>query len=106
MSSDAATFVWLVPADHPAFPGHFPGRPILPGVVLVDRAILFAREWLSDPGTGCHIASAKFFSPVGPADVLNFTFAVKTGGGVACAIHCGERAVATLALAFSGQDKA
>jgi 3-hydroxyacyl-[acyl-carrier-protein] dehydratase len=31
-----------VAADHPALPGHFPGRPIVPGVVILD---LLVEEW-------------------------------------------------------------
>jgi 3-hydroxyacyl-[acyl-carrier-protein] dehydratase len=28
-----------ISADHPALPGHFPGRPIVPGVVVLDRVL-------------------------------------------------------------------
>ena len=31
-----------VAADHPALPGHFPGRPIIPGVVLLQIVLAFA----------------------------------------------------------------
>lgn len=31
-----------VAADHPALPGHFPGRPIVPGVMILD---LLVDEW-------------------------------------------------------------
>lgn len=32
-------FEFVVPEDHPALPGHFPGRPIVPGVLLLDEVL-------------------------------------------------------------------
>jgi len=57
-------------ADHPAFAGHFPDRPILPGVVLLGWAVETLGEVLCDPLPACEIAAAKFLHPVGPGAKL------------------------------------
>jgi len=94
----SAEFSWPVPADHPAFAGHFPGRPILPGVVLLDRAILFAEQWLERPGLAWQVGNAKFFSPVEPSEILDFTLEQKASGAVAFTIRAGERSIASGSL--------
>jgi 3-hydroxymyristoyl/3-hydroxydecanoyl-(acyl carrier protein) dehydratase len=54
----------LVPADHPSLAGHFPGQPVVPGVVLLDAV-------LSEIRTHAHVVlraipAAKFLQPVLP----------------------------------------
>jgi 3-hydroxymyristoyl/3-hydroxydecanoyl-(acyl carrier protein) dehydratase len=58
-------------AEHPALAGHFPGAPILPGVVLLDEMV---RVVEADSAGGGHwrIGSAKFVSPVHPGETLTF----------------------------------
>ena len=36
---DAVTSEILVPANHPALAGHFPGHPVVPAVVLLDAVL-------------------------------------------------------------------
>ena len=43
---------FTVPHDHPSLPGHFPGRPVVPGVVLLDR-VLAAIEAAHGPAAPC-----------------------------------------------------
>jgi 3-hydroxyacyl-[acyl-carrier-protein] dehydratase len=62
-----------IAVDHPAFAGHFPTRPIVPGVVLLDeslRAIMAARP----SSTPVRIGSAKFLSMVGPGEPVRLEF--------------------------------
>lgn len=93
-----ADYRWLVPADHPAFAGHFPGNPIVPGVVLLDRAILFAEEMLDQPGRNWQVGNAKFFSPVRPEEALTFSLMTKPSGAIAFIVRAAERDVASGSL--------
>ena len=59
-----------VGASHPAFEGHFPDAPILPGVVMLDEAIR-AIELENGGEARCwRIPSVKFLKAVGPGEPL------------------------------------
>ena len=87
-----------VPTDHPAFAGHFPGRPILPGVVLLGWAVETLGDALGGPLPACEIALAKFLRPVGPGAQLSIRLAGQAGGTWRFDILDGEAPVATGSL--------
>lgn len=66
------------PSDHPALPGHFPGRPIVPGVVLLDRIMAAAGEFLSEREGGrwriSQAPSVKFLQPLPPGTAVEIHF--------------------------------
>jgi len=94
----ATDFSWVVPVDHPAFAGHFPGQPIVPGVVLLDQAIQFAERLLERPMAPWQIGNAKFFSPVAPGEALVFSLERKASGAVAFQVRSPDRDVASGSL--------
>jgi 3-hydroxymyristoyl/3-hydroxydecanoyl-(acyl carrier protein) dehydratase len=58
-----------LPAEHPALFGHFPGRPIVPGALLLAQALqalLAAPHWAARLGAAPRLASVKFLAPVEP----------------------------------------
>lgn len=96
-----AEFTWPVPAEHPAFAGHFPGNPIVPGVVILDQALLFAEKLLAGAVSRTapwQVGNAKFLSPVTPGEVLRFALERKASGSIAFIVKSGERSVASGSL--------
>jgi 3-hydroxymyristoyl/3-hydroxydecanoyl-(acyl carrier protein) dehydratase len=78
---------FAIPVDHPAFAGHFPGNPILPGVVLLDAALHGLETACSLDLTACRLASAKFLRVVRPGDALQLDFDAPANGAVRFAVH-------------------
>lgn len=103
MKPVSSTRSWTVPHDHPAFPGHFPGRPITPGVVLLDQALIFLGQALGTPVSACRLGTAKFLSPVGPGEVLTFTFQPRGPHWVQVDIRAGERLAASASIQLAAQ---
>ena len=56
----------VVPHDHPSLAGHFPGRPIVPGVVLLDEILDAIRASSLRSPTLASIVSTKFLRAVEP----------------------------------------
>ena len=84
-----------VRADHPAFVGHFPGRPIVPGVLLLEWAIdaiatAEQRELL--PGK---LNVAKFLSPVGPGEQVEVHYRNEISGAISFEIVGTDRKIAS-----------
>ncbi|MHB1590079.1 MAG: hypothetical protein ACYCTW_00870 [Sulfuricella sp.] len=89
---------WTVPPDHPAFAGHFPGTPILPGVVLLDVALQIIAKTSKPSGIAldiCEISSVKFLSPAGPGDELVIQHSVSASGTIRFDILAGMRKIAS-----------
>ena len=61
-----AEYFQLAP-DHPVFAGHFPGRPIVPGVMLLDWVLREAARALGRAPAQIRVREAKFFTPLAPA---------------------------------------
>lgn len=59
-----------IPADHPAFDGHFPGFPLLPGAVLLDAALDAIAAHRDLDLTRWRLTSAKFLALVRPGACL------------------------------------
>ena len=61
---------FTVPASHPSLPGHFPGNPVVPGVVLLAR-VQAAIEARHGPLPALRLPQAKFVRPLLPGQAAS-----------------------------------
>jgi 3-hydroxyacyl-[acyl-carrier-protein] dehydratase len=94
-----STTHYTVPLDHPAFAGHFPGMPILPGVVLLDMALHAISAATGLALDTCEIRSVKFLSPARPGDRLEIHHRRASGDTLRFDIVAGARAIASGSIA-------
>lgn len=103
-SPDKPAMRFIIPPDHRALPGHFPGHPIVPGVVLLDHALHTIGAALGRPLDACKINSAKFLSPAAPGEWLDLAFETTASNAVRFTIRAGEREVASGVLSASAPE--
>ena len=80
-------------ALHPAYDGHFPGMPILPGAVLLDEALRLIGADRRLDLTEWQISAAKFLKIVRPGDTLRLEHGPTAGGAVRFEVHAADHCV-------------
>ena len=92
-----------IDSTHPALAGHFPGAPVLPGVVLLDETVraveqvqggAAAQQWT--------VGTAKFLKPVQPGETLTIEYEPLPNGSMRFTVSSGGRTVASGVLRPSG----
>ena len=67
-----------LPADLVYFQGHFPDQPVLAGVVQLNWAVEFARQYLNIKGNVTSVEVLKFQQLILPSTTLQLSLELKT----------------------------
>jgi len=78
----ANVFEFCFRADDPVFAGHFPGRPLLPGIFQLEMARAAAESVLDCPLAVREIARAKFQRPILPDESVRLELKLSDAGGL------------------------
>lgn len=93
-----------IPQNHPSFPGHFPGNPILPGVSLLERVMAYAQSQTNSSLEHCALLNVKFLASVAPEDTLHLTFSESAPNSFTFAVYIANSSAGSLdVIACSGQ---
>jgi 3-hydroxymyristoyl/3-hydroxydecanoyl-(acyl carrier protein) dehydratase len=82
------------PLNHPSYEGHFPGRPILPGVLLLELVVDRIGR-----GAPRRIPSVKFQRSLSPGQTFTLRW-TDDGDRVSFRCHAADEAVAEGVLEF------
>ncbi len=78
----------MISADHPSLRGHFPGAPLVPGVLILDEVLAALRDRHKD----CQLAAirvVKFLQPLKPEQL--FTICLSASADDASKVNfCGR----------------
>ena len=65
-SADQRQDGFTIEHDHPSLEGHFPGNPVVPGVLVLDRVAAILEAWTGQPVGAAALPQVKFVQPLLP----------------------------------------
>jgi 3-hydroxyacyl-[acyl-carrier-protein] dehydratase len=86
--------VVTISGDHPSLAGHFPGHPVVPGVVILGEIMNAILRNAHGTIEFVGLPSAKFMSPLGPGEPLTIRWDQKGDGATEFTCTTGFRLIA------------
>jgi 3-hydroxymyristoyl/3-hydroxydecanoyl-(acyl carrier protein) dehydratase len=86
--------------DHPALAGHFPGHPVVPGVLVLDEVIETLRHRYGQDLVVTGLPAVKLSSPLKPEEPLMITIEPEDPNTAAFTCRTGDRLVASGSIRF------
>ena len=79
--------------DHPALAGHFPGNPVVPGVLILDCVLQALHDWQPDI-QATRVQDAKFTSPLLPDEPMQIRIELRNERRASFECRVAERVIA------------
>ena len=86
--------------EHPSLAGHFPGHPVVPGVVMLGEIMKTGREMAKEHIVFVGMSSAKFLSPLNPGEPLTIRINQQGDGKMGFTCTTGLRLIASGCLQY------
>lgn len=85
---------------HPSLSGHFPGNPIVPGVVILTEVLEAITPSVPKPLALSHIPVVKFHSPLRPNEIVDLTFTCPPDHDIIFSCQVGTRKIVSGQMVF------
>ncbi len=95
----------LIAPSHPSLAGHFPGNPIVPGVVILGEILESIGQSLGEQLVVSQVPVVKFHSPLRPNEKLDLAFDLLPKQHVTFSCHVGSRRIASGQFIFQANDQ-
>lgn len=82
-----------IAADHPAIAGHFPGDPLVPGVLILEEVYEVAAATFGSARLA-GVRQIKFLAPLRPGEEFQVVLRAERGGSIAFTCVRGKQTLA------------